>query len=88
MNIAIDPDVFRASFHNFECQVGINEIAREFMCYRFFRDDKGVLEQEYRKTFDENWEKNPEHPSVMLLKHILIEDGNHNVPSFVSLCYE
>lgn len=85
MNIAIDPDVFRASFHNFDCQVGINKIACEFSYHRFFCDDKGVFEQEHRQTFDENWEKNPEHLSVILLQRILFEDGNLSV-LLSSLC--
>ncbi|MDW8233847.1 MAG: hypothetical protein RMJ54_13800 [Roseiflexaceae bacterium] len=76
MNIAIDPDVFRLSFYDSRCQVGISEVGRAFTSHRFFRDDQGVLEKEYRQMLIEKWEKNPEHPSVVLLQRILSEDGD------------
>lgn len=76
MNIVIDPDVFQASFHDFKCQVGINEIACEFFCHRFFRDAQGVLENEYRQIFDKQHKQHLEHPSIVLLQRILSEDGN------------
>lgn len=76
MNIAIDPDVFKASFHDFQCIVGINTIGLDFKSHRFFRDEQETLEKEYCQIFNEYFENNIEQPSIRLLEHILLEDGN------------
>lgn len=75
MNIVVDPNVFSASFHDENCSLGIIEISREIRFYRFFRDKEGVLEREYRKIYNQQFQNNPEHLSISLLKYILFEDG-------------
>lgn len=75
MNIIIDPNVFRASFHDENCKLGVIAISREIKFFRFFRDKQGVLEREYRQIYNQQYKNDSEHLSISLLKYILFEDG-------------
>lgn len=75
MNLAIDPDVFRASFHEFPCQAALFELGAEIWAHRFFQDQDATIEQEYRLIFNEKYVET-DHPAIRVLQYILFEDGN------------
>jgi hypothetical protein len=78
MNLAIDPDVFTASFFELPCQYALNLLSTEASSHKFHRDQEGLLELEYRRIFNEKCRDDAlvEHPAVKLLQQILVEDGN------------
>jgi len=78
MNLAIDPDVFIASFFELPCEYALNLLSTEVSSHRFHRDQEGRLELEYRRIFSEKCKDAAlvEHPALRLLQQILVEDGN------------
>lgn len=77
MNLTVDPDVFTAAFLELPCLNALNKIAAEVSVHRFLRDTEGVLQNEYRRIFNEQFrDESAEHPAIRLLQQILVDDGN------------
>lgn len=78
MNVVIDPDVITASLKDPKTQFVLYEIANS----RFYRDQDGLLQEEYRRLFANLFRIDlSEHPAILILQHLLKEDNDRTISS-------
>lgn len=75
MNYAIDPEVFSAAFFDNRCEWSLAKLLAELNLHRFYRDEESVIEREYRQLFVKYFHDHEEHSAILLLQHMLSDDG-------------
>lgn len=78
MNVVIDPDVITASLKDPKTQFVLYEIANS----HFYRDQDGLLQEEYRRLFANLFRIDlSEHPAILILQRLLKEDNDRTISS-------
>lgn len=78
MNVVIDPDVITASLKDLKTQLVLSKILNS----HFYRDQDGLLQEEYRKLFVNLFNVDlSEHASTLILQRLLMEDNDRTISS-------